>query len=352
MPAARAESSEQTQIPERFDPETMAGGLMEAEHRARYWWASAAVEGRDVLDAGCGNGYGLAILQAAGPARLVGVDIAEDAVARARSEVGDSTEVVQGDVRDLPFEDDSFDVVVCFEVIEHIEGQDEALVELRRVLRPGGLLLISSPNRGVYTPGNPHHVHEFKPEELERALKAHFRHVELLQQHPWLTSAITPYEGLAGGGLTQVRAGRIEPGLPPGSETYVLAIAGDDAPSGLPPVAVLGGDFEVSWWQRQVEAMRSQRDDATKAERQALADAAAARAELGALSRKVLELEQEAARAIELQQTLDDLETAYEKRVTAAQGDAEYMAGVIRDMKNSISWRVTAPLRALKRLRG
>ena len=63
----------------------MAGGLIEAEHRARYWWASAAVRGREVLDAGCGEGYGLVTLAAAGASRLIGVDLSEEAVHRARS---------------------------------------------------------------------------------------------------------------------------------------------------------------------------------------------------------------------------------------------------------------------------
>jgi O-antigen biosynthesis protein len=305
-----------------------------------------------VLDAGCGNGYGLQILEAASPAKLIGMDVADDAVARARSEVSASTEVVQGDVRDLAFDDDSFDVAICFEVIEHIEGQEEALAELRRGLRPGGVLLISSPNRGVYTPGNPHHVHEFQPEELESALNAHFPHVKLVQQHPWLASAITPYDGLAGDALTPLRTGRIEPGLPPGAETYVLAIASDAPQAALEPVAVMGDDFEVKWWQEQLAGMRRERDRVAKAERQASEDAGTARDELRALSRRVMELEQEAGRAAELQHVLDNLEAAYEDRVSAARAEADYMAGVIRDMKDSASWKVTAPLRALKRLRG
>jgi hypothetical protein len=65
-----------------------------------------------------------------------------------------------------------------------------------------------------------------------------------------------------------------------------------------------------------------------------------------------MELEQEAGRAAELQHVLDNLEAAYEDRVSAARAEADYMAGVIRDMKDSASWKVTAPLRALKRLRG
>jgi SAM-dependent methyltransferase len=350
MQAAGTESQGETAIPERFDPETMAGGLMEAEHRARYSWAAAAASDRDVLDAGCGLGYGLGTLAAAHPSRLVGVDVAEDAVSRARRELDGVAEVVQADVHDLPFDDGSFDVVVCFEVIEHIEGQGDAVAELKRVLRPDGMLLISSPNRDVYTPGNPHHVHEFRPEELESVLQAHFRHTRLQQQHPWLASAIAPHGVPAPDELTAIGAGRIGAALARGAETYVLAVAADSPPPELPPVAMLGDDFEVRWWEQQVAGLRRERDQVAKAERQAGTSAAQAREELGALSRRVLELEQEAARVAELRHRLDTVERELERQESGAFAEAAYMAGVIEDMKNSVSWRISAPLRALKRL--
>jgi ubiquinone/menaquinone biosynthesis C-methylase UbiE len=329
----------------------MAGGLIEAEHRARYWWASGAVAGKEVLDAGCGTGYGLQVLRGVGPAKLVGVDTSEDAVARARKEVDRYAEIVQGDVRKLPFDDDAFDVVVCFEVIEHIEGHDEALGEMRRVLRAGGVLLISSPNPDVYPPGNPHHVHEFRREELESALKAHFHHVYLHQQHPWLATAITPLDTLGSDGLTSVRAGRIDPGLAPGGETYVLAVASDAPVARLEPVVLLGDDFEVGWWEAQLADTRRERDRTAKAERRACAETAAAREELAMLSQRILELEQEAARVVELEHRLVQVESTLEHREGAAFAEADYMAGVIEDMKDSVSWKITAPLRALKRLR-
>ena len=188
---AEVESAQKQAHPERFDPRGAKGELVEAEHRARYWWAADYVEDKQVLDAGCGTGFGTAILSERRPSRLVGVDISEEAVDRAGDLAPRADELRQADIRELPFADSTFDVVVCFEVIEHIDRQDEALDELRRVLRPTGCLLISSPNRDVYTPGNPHHVHEYAREELESALGKRFDHVALFMQHPWLASAIS-----------------------------------------------------------------------------------------------------------------------------------------------------------------
>src|SRR4051794_31774872 len=96
-------------VPERFDPTSMRGDLVEAEHLARYAWAGALVAGRRVLDAGCGLGYGAAALARAGAERVVGVDIAEAVVEAARTSAGPKVELEVGDVRELEFPEASFD---------------------------------------------------------------------------------------------------------------------------------------------------------------------------------------------------------------------------------------------------
>src|SRR4051794_5836632 len=155
MPSKLADFVEGT--PGRFVPEEMRGELVEAEHLVRYWWAASVAEGRRVLDAGCGMGYGSELMAASGAASVDALDLAEPVVAAAQAATG-SVRFRVGDVCELPFEDGVFDLVVCFEVIEHIEDQPRALDEMHRVLAPGGLIAVSSPNRGVYVPGNPHHV--------------------------------------------------------------------------------------------------------------------------------------------------------------------------------------------------
>jgi ubiquinone/menaquinone biosynthesis C-methylase UbiE len=336
--------------PERFEPGSMAGGLIEAEHRARYWWASAAVRGREVLDAGCGEGHGLLTLAAAGASRLIGVDLSEEAVHRARSRTADVAEVLCADVHALPLPDDSVDVVVCFEVIEHLDGHSEALSELRRVLRPEGVLLISSPNRRVYPPGNPHHVHEFLPSELEDELEKHFDAVALEQQHAWLATAIAPVGALKCDAAPSVLGAQIGSPLRSGEETYILAAASDSTLPELPSVTVLADGFEVGWWQGRLADVQSERDLLLKENAQEASSASQARGEARHLSRRVLELEQQAAATDELKRRLAAAEREFERWEAAGLEESRHYERIIEDMKSSVSWRITAPLRELKRM--
>jgi SAM-dependent methyltransferase len=307
----------------------MGGGLMEAEHRARYWWATPWVAGKAVLDAGCGVGYGTRLLAQHGPERLVGADISADALARGPS---DCAELVQADLRELPFETDSFDLVVCFEVIEHVEEHDRVIDELRRVLRPGGTLLISSPNRDVYPPGNPHHVYEFVPDEFREALARRFDHVALYGQHALLASAIVDGKGLPEGQPERLNGFTIEP-LEPGKETYSLAVAGDEPARGSDDVIALGDPFEVRWWHEQLESQQARLT--SEAEEDHIR-----------LSRQVFELEQKVARMGELEL---ERETAT-RDLLDMEHELVGCQEALEDMKASISWKLTAPLRAAKRL--
>lgn len=249
-PATARESAE------RFDPGTMAG-LIAAEHFARYHWAAQALDGRDVLDAGCGVGYGSLVCARAGAARVVGIDVSAEAIAQARADSGGKVEFVVGDLQALPFETASFDAIVCFEAIEHIGEQDTVLDEFARVLRPGGLLLVSSPNRDVYTPGNPHHVAEYVPAELETALGLRFAHVRLFRQHPWLASLVTDDDGFAAsdpGVDLDARVGKTD-GASGGDELYTLAAASDGPLPDLKRFAVLSGTIDLRAWQERVWAL-------------------------------------------------------------------------------------------------
>ena len=133
---------------ERYVP-TEAGEIRH-EHLHRYAWCARLVEGKDVLDIACGEGYGSAML--ARRARSVrGVDIAGDAVAHANATYQGihGLEFMRGNAAEIPLADNSVDVVVSFETIEHHDRHQEMLSEIRRVLRSDGLLVISSPNRAV-----------------------------------------------------------------------------------------------------------------------------------------------------------------------------------------------------------
>jgi len=235
---------------ERFVPEGWQGRLIAIEHEARYRWAEGLARDREVLDVACGTGYGISVLARAGARRALGVDISPDALDQARERAGDLEEFVVGDLHNLPCEDHSFDLVTCFETIEHVADPERGLDELRRVLRPDGLLLLSSPNRDVYIPGNPFHVHEYTPDELEKALSARFGHVRVYRQRNHLASLICGDETFAVERLDQQIETDMRKGVAglAGEELYTVAAASDVPLPRLPSVGILGEVFDVKAW--------------------------------------------------------------------------------------------------------
>jgi len=165
------------------------------DHLERYRFASRFVEGRVVLDVACGVGYGAPILHGAGARRYIGVDISPEAIGvaeeRYRCSPGVSFRV--GDACRLSgIGDASIDVAISFETIEHLAEPGYFLANLRRVLAPGGLLIISTPNRTLSNPlgnldsapGNPFHIREWNPKEFEAFLKSSFKVEQSLGQAP------------------------------------------------------------------------------------------------------------------------------------------------------------------------
>lgn len=152
------------------------------EHLHRYLWAAQFVEGRRVLDLGSGEGFGAALL-AESATSVVGVDV--DAVTVEHSRLnyeGTNLEFQLGDAIELgAFADGSLDVVVAFEIIEHVAEQERVLTEVARVLADDGLLIISTPDRRMYeksrTEPNPFHVRELSLEEFLQLVGDKFPHV-------------------------------------------------------------------------------------------------------------------------------------------------------------------------------
>ncbi|CAA0126865.1 putative S-adenosylmethionine-dependent methyltransferase/MSMEI_2290 [Mycolicibacterium vanbaalenii] len=130
---------------------------------------------RDVLEAGCGEGYG-ADLIADVARRVIGLDYDDSAVAHVRARYP-RVDMRQGNLAELPLPAESVDVVVNFQVIEHLWDQEQFVAECHRVLRPGGVLLISTPNRITFSPGrdtpvNPFHTRELNAAELTELLES------------------------------------------------------------------------------------------------------------------------------------------------------------------------------------
>ncbi|WP_321491135.1 glycosyltransferase [uncultured Hyphomonas sp.] len=224
---------------------TQMGGEVEQEHRHRYLMALAYCEGKRVLDIASGEGYGSAML-ATVAGHVTGVDIDEDAIRHAQDNYGhDKLEYIQGSATAIPMADNSVDVLVSFETIEHFYGHDAFISEIRRVLVPGGLVIMSSPNKEIYstTHGahNEFHVSELTRQEFWDLLSGAFANTRSLQQKATACSVIVPDEGwtenqfaayrLLGGGEFE----REESTLPRGVYSIIFASDGE-----LPPLAEWG----------------------------------------------------------------------------------------------------------------
>ena len=138
-------------------------------HEVVYARLADRCAGREVLEAGCGEGYG-ADLIADVARRVIGLDYDEATVAHVRARYP-RVDMRHGNLASLPLADGSVDVVVNFQVIEHLWDQGQFVAECLRVLRPGGLLLMSTPNRITFSPGrdtpvNPFHTRELNAAEL------------------------------------------------------------------------------------------------------------------------------------------------------------------------------------------
>lgn len=170
-------------VPERIVPDEEEPGIV-AEHLKRYAFARPLCVGKVVLDAGCGAGYGTAYLAEAA-ARVVGVDVSEDALAYARSRYAlSNVEFAQADLEKLEQPSGSFDVVVSFEAVEHLDRPEAFLEHAARVLRPEGVFVGSTPRVDATTrsPDNPYHRVEFSPADFEALLRRYFRSVQLYGQ--------------------------------------------------------------------------------------------------------------------------------------------------------------------------
>ena len=167
------------------------------EHLHRYAFATQFTRNKEVLDLASGEGYGSNLL-ARTAKHVIGIDIDEEAVKHAQNKyIRSNLEFKIGSITDIPIQGEGlFDVVVCFEALEHVDDHEKLFAEVKRVLTPNGFFFVSTPNKTIYSDeanfNNPYHVHELYFNEFKAQLESHFQQVKILGQRIFCNSNLWP----------------------------------------------------------------------------------------------------------------------------------------------------------------
>lgn len=351
---------------ERFT--TDQHGDIELEHLHRYICASKLASGKDVLDIASGEGYGAAIL-AERARSVVGVDISDEAVKHAQQRyAGENLSYRTGSATAIPLPDASIDLVVSFETIEHHDRHDAMIAEIKRVLRPDGVLIMSSPDKRVYSllPNytNPYHVKELTRDEFDALIRGRFANVDLYGQRVIYASGIAAERGASAfvnyrndDGNLKSADGLIDP-------MYLIAVASEGL---LPKLAsgIFEGQLDDS--QPVIHARRALAEQQTSLVRAtergdalevALSTIRADTAKLDATVREqdeALREKEEALRAAhdqiarrrDSEEKLKRENVKLEASVAKLRETSAELTGTVQALRSSWSWRLSRPLRAM-----
>ena len=217
---------------ERYVP--AVDGQIKYEHLHRYALSMEFVAGKSVLDLASGEGYGAALLAQVAKA-VIGVDISSTSVEHAKHKYYyQNLKFLVGSCESVPLQDASVDVVTSFETIEHHSKHEEMMLEIKRVLKRDGILIISSPNRLTYSDepcySNPFHVKELYYDELYDLLSRHFKNIQLYGQRLATGSFVFPlqdahaesYKAFTGSAMHLTQSVSILP-----SPIYFIAVCSD-----------------------------------------------------------------------------------------------------------------------------
>lgn len=151
-------------------------------HKDRYFFASKYTKDKIVIDTASGTGYGADILYNIGKAKKVyGIEINDKTVAYARYKYGNDNIIYnQGNILNLPFDDEMFDVFTSFETIEHVNDEDTQMKEVKRVLKKGGLYILSTPNNWGLTE---FHVKDYDYFSIKELVSKYFKIQKIYNQN-------------------------------------------------------------------------------------------------------------------------------------------------------------------------
>jgi len=247
---------------ERMVPAFHKGALVYGEHLVRYKSIEPLIKGKTVLDIASGSGYGTYMI-AGDAAKVFGVEIDQDSLEYSNKNYSrGNIEYKLGSAEKIPLDDASVDVVVSFETIEHVKNYTVFLKEIRRVIKPGGVAIISTPNDPEFSEHNQFHLHEFEYRELKNLLKNYFKNVELLYQSSWYYSALLKQDEIAQEWKKNIETDNFAP-IPNDKALYFLAVCSDTNLSKLPQPLSLGALSE-KFSPRQQEKLIRDKEEADR----------------------------------------------------------------------------------------
>lgn len=308
---------------ERYLPEY--DGDWTLEHTHRYMLARELAKGKAVLDIACGDGYGSHMLAEVAES-VVGVDIDLPTVQRAKGKYSrNGLTYVQGSAAAIPLADDSVDLVASFETIEHLAEHESMLREIRRVLRSGGLLIMSSPDKYEYSDitgySNAYHVKELYRDEFVDLLQTQFSHIRMLGQRVIFGSLMCAEDDSPFVSWKKGEPGSRAQGL--SNAEYLIALAGD-APLPALPSSVLKTPVEEA---NRVSELKG---------------------ELAFANKRIDILEEWQREAREYIGKLEAMNHKLESQKHALHVRHDALDRELQGVYGSLSWRITSPLRSGK----
>ncbi len=165
------------------------------EHLHRYAIATEFITEKKILDIACGEGYGTLLLSLKAK-HITGADINEETIKKAVIKYKrDNLNFIHSEIINLPFPEQSFDTITCFETIEHTINHQEVIKELKRVLKNDGVLIISTPDKKNYSEknnySNPFHLIELYENDFKELIQTNFNYSTFYKQSKALASIIT-----------------------------------------------------------------------------------------------------------------------------------------------------------------
>jgi 2-polyprenyl-3-methyl-5-hydroxy-6-metoxy-1,4-benzoquinol methylase len=245
-------------VPGAENCEPLFADKMYMEHSARYKLASKFAKGAKILDIGCGVGYGSAILADAGAESVTAFDLSAEAIEHARTFYARPTISFEtGDATAFSYED-KFDLIVCFELIEHVPNPDKTFECIMSCLAEDGILVMSTP-RALEEKRNDFHIHEFAADEFENKFRSLFRNARFFQQNNYMGSIIA-YQ-LPG---VLVEPSFMHPAFDLDAADYIIGVATNGAAetiASIENITVLNNEDYVKLLERDVDILQRRRID-------------------------------------------------------------------------------------------